>query len=320
MHNLIVMIFYIHLGQTKRHLKQNYRFKATVKSKKYTSDDKICISSYSGRGVVVYGPGPDNLNTQWQPWSEPVSSIVTITISRWSAYIQQTMVSISVLRKLFMQIISVQTHSLSKLLRKHWLQKTPAFSPRSAKVSNSWKFHGWVRLRPQSSHAYELELVLVMKFVWHCLLSWTIVTWYWSQTIQYITSIRFQFYLWEIPPSPGWKQVTLVTEMLPICLILVIVSLETGFCQSEFALSGQSGARISSCRTVGGPSPGKSCQFPFTFAGERRTGCISDTDPDGRLWCSTQVDADGQHVGGGGHWGYCPSDCPSHQEHWQFKT
>ena len=108
--------------------------------------------------------------------------------------------------------------------------------------------------------------------------------------------------------------------MLPICLILVIVSLGTGFCQSEFALSGQSGARISSCRTVGGPSQGKFCQFPFTFAGERRTGCISDTDPDGRLWCSTEVDDDGLHIGGGGHWGYCPSNCQKHQEHWQFET
>jgi len=96
--------------------------------------------------------------------------------------------------------------------------------------------------------------------------------------------------------------------MLPICLFLTIVSLETSFCQSEFTLSGQSAGK-SSCRTVGGPSPGKSCQFPFTFAGVTRSSCISDQDPDGKLWCSTKVDKSGVHVGGGGHWGYCPDNC-----------
>ena len=93
--------------------------------------------------------------------------------------------------------------------------------------------------------------------------------------------------------------------MLPICLILLILSVGTSFCQSEFLLSGQSEG-ISSCRTVGGPSQGKPCQFPFIFGGEERWGCIEDTDPDQRLWCSTKVDSTGLHVGGGGHWGYCP--------------
>ena len=101
--------------------------------------------------------------------------------------------------------------------------------------------------------------------------------------------------------------------MLPICLILVILSVGTSFCQSEFALSGQSEG-ISSCRTVGGPSPGKPCQFPFIFGGTVRHSCISDTDPEARLWCSTRVDTAGLHVGGGGHWGYCPptAGCGSH--------
>ena len=95
-----------------------------------------------------------------------------------------------------------------------------------------------------------------------------------------IKDIRLHFICEKIPSEQ--------LEMLPICLFLTIVSLETSFCQSEFTLSGQSAGK-SSCRTVGGPSPGKSCQFPFTFAGVTRSSCISDQDPDGKLWCSTKV-------------------------------
>ena len=97
--------------------------------------------------------------------------------------------------------------------------------------------------------------------------------------------------------------------MLPICLILLILSVGTSFCQSEFLLSGQSEG-ISSCRTVGGPSQGKPCQFPFIFGGEERRGCISDTDPEQRLWCSTRVDTEGRHVAGGEHWAHCGPGCP----------
>ena len=32
---------------------------------------------------------------------------------------------------------------------------------------------------------------------------------------------------------------------------------------------------------------------------------FSIKDPDGKLWCSTLLDAEGKHVGGKGHWGYC---------------
>jgi len=98
--------------------------------------------------------------------------------------------------------------------------------------------------------------------------------------------------------------------MWPICLILAIGSLETSFCQSNAGLSGQSLGI--SCTTVGGPSRGKACQFPFIFGGVARSGCISDSDPEGRLWCSTRVDADGVHVGEGGHWAHCSPSCPRH--------
>ena len=99
--------------------------------------------------------------------------------------------------------------------------------------------------------------------------------------------------------------------MLAICIICVMASFDVSFCQSEFLLSAQSEGK--SCRTVVGEGPahsqGKFCQFPFTFSGVVRTGCISDTDPAGRLWCSTRVDGDGVHVGQQGHWGYCPPGC-----------
>ena len=32
---------------------------------------------------------------------------------------------------------------------------------------------------------------------------------------------------------------------------------------------------------------------------------FSIKDPDGKLWCSTLLDAEGKHVGGKGYWGYC---------------
>jgi len=100
--------------------------------------------------------------------------------------------------------------------------------------------------------------------------------------------------------------------MLPICIIWLIGSLETSFCQSDATLSGQSGRK--SCRTVGGPSQGRPCQFPFIFGGVSRTGCISDSDPEGRFWCSTRVDSSGVHMGQGGHWAHCSPSCPRHNQ------
>ena len=38
-------------------------------------------------------------------------------------------------------------------------------------------------------------------------------------------------------------------------------------------------------------------------------GCITDADPDNRFWCSTKVDDNLEHIGGGGHWAYCSESC-----------
>ena len=51
------------------------------------------------------------------------------------------------------------------------------------------------------------------------------------------------------------------------------------------------------------------CIFPFTFDGVTHIGCTTIPE-DPKPWCSTLVDANGVHVGGGGHWEYCESECP----------
>ncbi len=62
------------------------------------------------------------------------------------------------------------------------------------------------------------------------------------------------------------------------------------------------------CHTVvtqGGTKKPEKCVFPFTFRGKRYEGCTTEHDPDKRSWCSVQVDEDGNHVSGKGHWGHC---------------
>ena len=67
-----------------------------------------------------------------------------------------------------------------------------------------------------------------------------------------------------------------------------------------------------SCSTVGGPSPGENCMFPFKFSGNTYNKCTTaGNDPgDDTLWCSTKVDPSGNHVDSGGHYGTCGSNCP----------
>ena len=51
------------------------------------------------------------------------------------------------------------------------------------------------------------------------------------------------------------------------------------------------------CMTVSGPSPGMQCIFPFTIGGITHTACTTQhSDPGDLPWCSTQVDANGNHV------------------------
>ena len=59
------------------------------------------------------------------------------------------------------------------------------------------------------------------------------------------------------------------------------------------------------CRTVAGPSSGKKCIFPFTHNRKTYYACTRDSASATRHqypWCSTKVDADGNHIGNGQVW------------------
>ena len=57
-------------------------------------------------------------------------------------------------------------------------------------------------------------------------------------------------------------------------------------------------ASLIACITTGGPAANKSCIFPFTHKGKTYKNCTLDGDSSGGAWCSTSVDAKGNHVGG----------------------
>ena len=64
-----------------------------------------------------------------------------------------------------------------------------------------------------------------------------------------------------------------------------------------------------SCLTNDGPAAGSACVFPFNYMGISHTGCTT-IDGDTTPWCSTQTDANDDHVPGVGAWGYCEASCP----------
>merc|ERR1719153_1434007 len=64
-----------------------------------------------------------------------------------------------------------------------------------------------------------------------------------------------------------------------------------------------------SCLTNDGPAAGSACVFPFNYMGVSHTGCTT-IDGDTTPWCSTQTDANDDHVPGVGAWGYCDATCP----------
>ena len=53
----------------------------------------------------------------------------------------------------------------------------------------------------------------------------------------------------------------------------------------------------------------KPCTFPFIYEEVKYYNCTVVNDPDGKPWCSTKVDDDGNHVQSGGYWGHCGQDC-----------
>jgi len=63
------------------------------------------------------------------------------------------------------------------------------------------------------------------------------------------------------------------------------------------------------CLTVGG----ESCVFPFTYQEVTYNGCTDVSDPEGKLWCATKVDQDGNYILFSEAYGHCRPSCPVHQ-------
>ena len=59
--------------------------------------------------------------------------------------------------------------------------------------------------------------------------------------------------------------------------------------------------------TKAGKSPPRPCRFPFKHKGKTYNSCTTDEDSDGKYWCSTKVDSNGELVRG--NWGYCDENC-----------
>ena len=64
---------------------------------------------------------------------------------------------------------------------------------------------------------------------------------------------------------------------------------------------------------MSGPSSGVECVFPFIYIGITHNACtfLGNKHSDEKPWCSTKVDEDEVHIGGGlGNYGYCGLKCP----------
>merc|ERR1712112_229983 len=85
---------------------------------------------------------------------------------------------------------------------------------------------------------------------------------------------------------------------------------ETGGTGTGSGSTGETGFGPGSvCSATDGPAAGSACAFPFNYMGVLHFGCTT-IDGDTRPWCSTQTDANDDHVSGVGAWGYCDATCP----------
>merc|ERR1711974_220686 len=84
-----------------------------------------------------------------------------------------------------------------------------------------------------------------------------------------------------------------------------------GYCDASCPVeTGEAGSGSGSgCSAIDGPAAGSACAFPFNFMGVSHIGCTT-IDGDTTPWCSTQTDANDDHVPGVGAWGYCDASCP----------
>ena len=76
------------------------------------------------------------------------------------------------------------------------------------------------------------------------------------------------------------------------------------------------------CLTEAGPDQGRACVLPFSFQGKVHSTCAPWTfggEQEGKLWCSTRCSSLattmprtsplGVHIDGGGHYGFCSTNC-----------
>jgi len=70
------------------------------------------------------------------------------------------------------------------------------------------------------------------------------------------------------------------------------------------------------CPVTSGPAKGGQCVFPFSFNGNTYQGCTpwKYGTLKGKPWCSTRTDGQGNHLNGGGHYGFCGPSCPGYTE------
>ena len=64
-------------------------------------------------------------------------------------------------------------------------------------------------------------------------------------------------------------------------------------------------AQCETVRTEGGTGRPEQCVFPFSYNGQTYNECITVNDPQGKPWCSVEVDRNGVHVSNRARWGHC---------------
>ena len=110
-------------------------------------------------------------------------------------------------------------------------------------------------------------------------------------------------FLWWFPAATMKLVPYLAHPAFIIIKIIGLMWLAVGFLPTLL-----SAEAISSCKTVAGPSSGMECVFPFQLGGVSHMACTLHGSSPGNPWCSTKVDASGEHIGG--HWGDCGPECP----------
>ena len=72
------------------------------------------------------------------------------------------------------------------------------------------------------------------------------------------------------------------------------------------------------CHTIGGDDVGAECIRHWKYLGlpsqryDEYFGCANPENLRSQDWCPTEVNRDGEYVIGSDKWGFCPDNCPKH--------